>query len=114
LCIPESESSSTPALRISESQVRRLEGWIDEDTAQLQPLQSFVLPGGSPGAALLHQARTICRRCEIHVLMLAQQEKVNPQAMIYLNRLSDLLFVMARMANKGGKGDVLWKPGAGT
>jgi cob(I)alamin adenosyltransferase len=114
LCVPESDAPPEfPPLRVTAEQVARLESWIDADTARLQPLTSFILPGGSPGAALLHQGRTICRRSEICVLHLAAQERVNPQAAIYLNRLSDLLFVMARMANQEGRGDVLWKPGGG-
>jgi len=112
LCIPETEGASTqPALRIVPQQVEQLEKWIDELTAQLTPLTSFILPGGTPAAAHFHLARTVCRRVEIGVCELAQQEPVNPQAIIYLNRLSDLLFVLGRMANHGGKDDILWQPG---
>jgi cob(I)alamin adenosyltransferase len=112
LCVPES-SGPLPAdpLRMAASQVATLEGWIDEATAQLEPLKSFVLPGGSIASAHLHQARTVCRRVEIGVLRLAESESINPQAMIYLNRLSDLLFVWARLCNDAGKKDVLWTPG---
>lgn len=112
LCVPFSPTaSSSPRLQITAAQVTRLEGWIDEINAQLHPLTSFVLPGGTPAAAALHWARTVCRRVELGVLHLAQTEPLNPQAMIYLNRLSDLLFVMARAANNGGRDEVLWTPG---
>ena len=112
LCVPES-TDPLPAnpLRMSAAQVTTLEGWIDEATAQLEPLKSFVLPGGSLASAHLHQARTVCRRVEIGVLRLAESESINPQAIIYLNRLSDLLFVWARLCNDAGKKDVLWTPG---
>ncbi|MCA9081500.1 MAG: ATP:cob(I)alamin adenosyltransferase, partial [Planctomycetaceae bacterium] len=89
----------------------QLEHWIDADTDNLKPLKSFILPGGSTGAALLHQARTICRRAEVAVYHLAETEPLNVHATTYLNRLSDLLFVMARMANNGGHDDILWVPG---
>lgn len=113
LCVPESDQplEYTP-LRVTPEQVEQLERWIDADTAELQPLTSFILPGGTAAAALLHQSRTICRRSEIDVLKLVKLEQVNPQVVIYLNRLSDLLFVMARMENDGGKSDILWVPGA--
>jgi cob(I)alamin adenosyltransferase len=112
LCVPESASPKpSEPLRVRADQVRRLEEWIDQDTEQLQPLESFILPGGAPAAAMLHQARTVCRRTEIGVLRLAESEPVNPEALRYLNRLSDLLFTMARMANGGGSSDVLWVPG---
>ncbi|WP_437187657.1 cob(I)yrinic acid a,c-diamide adenosyltransferase [Planctomicrobium sp. SH668] len=112
LCVPESDvPPEYPPLRVVESQVSQLERWIDSHTDSLQPLTSFILPGGTAGAALLHVSRTICRRAEIAVLALMQQEKVNEQTMIYLNRLSDLLFVMARSANDEGRADILWKPG---
>jgi cob(I)alamin adenosyltransferase len=75
-------------------------------------LRSFVLPGGSAAAAWLHMARTVCRRAERSVVALMRAEKVNQHALIYLNRLSDFLFVLARAANAGGAGDVLWVPGA--
>lgn len=112
LCVPESDSPPEyPLLRITEGQVAQLERWIDAATDQLEPLTSFILPGGSPAAAHLHLARTVCRRVEIGVLELVARERVNPHAVIYLNRLSDLLFVLARLANDGGKADVLWTPG---
>jgi cob(I)alamin adenosyltransferase len=106
---------STPgvgeALRIVPAQVAALEHAIDAVNARLQPLTSFVLPGGSAASAWLHLARTICRRAERHAIALGAQEPINPQAAIYLNRLSDLLFVLGRAANDGGAQDVLWVPG---
>ncbi len=112
LCVPHSESPPEfPPLRIHPAQATRLEGWIDRINDLLSPLTSFVLPGGTASAAALHVARTICRRAEIEVLRLRDVETINPEVVVYLNRLSDLLFVMARAANDNGAGDVLWKPG---
>jgi len=112
LCVPESaEPVERPPLRVTEQQVLNLEQWIDSVVAQLSPLNSFVLPGGCLAAAHLHHARTVCRRVEIDVLQLAEFEDVNPQINIYLNRLSDLLFVFARLCNEKGQDDVLWVPG---
>jgi cob(I)alamin adenosyltransferase len=111
LCIPETQTQAPEPLRISAAQVASLESWIDEATEQLEPLKSFVLPGGTLASAHLHQARTVCRRVEIGVLRLAEIEPINSQTIIYLNRLSDLLFVWARLCNDGGKSDVLWTPG---
>jgi cob(I)alamin adenosyltransferase len=110
LCRPDIENQE--GLRIVEAQVERLEREIDAMNAKLQPLNSFVLPGGSPAAAYLHQARTIVRRAEREMTALAEREPVNPAAIRYANRLSDHLFVAARAANDWGKGDVLWQPGA--
>jgi cob(I)alamin adenosyltransferase len=113
LCTPEQDPpAETPPLRATPEQVARLEGWIDASNAALKPLTSFILPGGSPAAAHLHLARTVCRRAEINVLQLAEFDDINPQTYVYLNRLSDLLFVWARVANGGGSNDVLWVPGA--
>lgn len=113
LCVPESETPADyPPLRVTAAQVEQLEHWIDAANERLQPLKSFILPGGSPAAAYLHLARTVCRRVEIGVLELVARERINPQVAIYLNRLSDLLFVFARVANDDGRGDVLWVPGA--
>ena len=101
------------SLRVLDSQVARLEREIDQLNAELEPLASFVLPGGSAAAAALHLARTVCRRAERRAVRLASQDgvKVNPAALKYLNRLSDLLFVASRWANAKGASDVLWKPG---
>lgn len=101
------------ALRVSEAQVSRLEADIDRLNEALQPLRSFVLPGGSPAAAALHQARTVVRRAERLVVELAQRpdESVNAEAVKYVNRLSDFLFVSARRLNDNGASDVLWVPG---
>ena len=100
-------------LRVSEAQVERLEQEIDGMNAQLAPLRSFVLPGGSPAAAALHVARTVCRRAEREIVALADQpgERVSPPVLKYINRLSDLLFVASRTVNDLGKSDVLWVPG---
>jgi cob(I)alamin adenosyltransferase len=112
LCVPETDSPSEhPPLRVAPTQVQRLERWIDELNEGLQPLTSFVLPGGTPAAAHLHVARTVCRRAEIAVWQLANTEPINPEAMKYLNRLSDLLFVAARAGNDNGRADILWIPG---
>ena len=102
------------ALRILDGQVLRLEQEIDQLNGALSPLTSFILPGGSPAAAALHLARTVCRRAERAAVQLAQIEGeiVGAPALKYLNRLSDLLFVAARWANDKGAGDVLWTPGA--
>ena len=100
------------ALRVTEGQVKRLETEIDELNAGLEPLDSFVLPAGSPAAAHLHVARCVCRRAErLVVALAATSETVGASATAYLNRLSDLLFVAARHANDQGKADVLWVPG---
>ena len=105
-------------LRIVEAQVTRLETEIDELNAGLEPLRSFVLPAGTPAAAHLHLARTVCRRAERLVAAVSEkpEERVGAPALHYLNRLSDFLFVAARYVNKGedgqGPGDVLWTPGA--
>jgi cob(I)alamin adenosyltransferase len=100
-------------LRITPSQVERIEADIDRFNAELSPLTSFVLPGGTPAAAALHVARTVCRRAERLLVALADTpgETASPPALTYLNRLSDLLFVLARHANGKGTGDVLWVPG---
>lgn len=102
------------ALRILDIQVERLEQEIDQLNAELSSLTSFVLPGGSPAAAALHLARTVCRRAERETVRLSAipGETVGEAAMKYLNRLSDLLFVASRWANGRGAGDVLWSPGA--
>jgi len=116
LCVPERPKRGRAAqarkpLRVTEAHVRPLEQAIDRFNALLDPLKSFVLPGGTGASAWLHLARTVCRRAERRLVALARKETINPQAIIYLNRLSDLLFVMARRANDGGRADVLWVPG---
>ena len=100
------------ALRIVDAQVERLESEIDLVNAELAPLNSFILPGGSPLSAHLHLARTVARRAERMAVELAASEAVNPVAVRYLNRLSDWFFVAARVANDNGAADVLWVPGA--
>jgi cob(I)alamin adenosyltransferase len=112
LCTPEDGRRAAGALRIQASQVARLEQEIDALNAALKPLDSFVLPGGTPAAAHLHLARTVTRRAERLVVGLAAREVVNPEAVKYLNRLSDHLFVLSRHVNDKGAGDVLWTPGA--
>lgn len=124
LCIPmvddsddDEETESVPAekpapLRVTAEQVLQLERWIDEANDRLLPLTSFILPAGTPAASYLHMARTVCRRVEIDVLQLAEFESINSQVHVYLNRLSDLLFVLARVCNADGSADVLWVPGA--
>lgn len=112
LCFPEPEEPpDEPQLRVTHAQVEQLEHWIDQAVEPLSPLTSFVLPGGSLAAAQLHVARTVCRRTELAVLHLAEFETINPHVTMYLNRLSDLLFVLARVCNDQGKSDVMWVPG---
>jgi len=112
LCRPESAAADPPPLRISAAQVARLEAEIDAVNAKLAELSSFVLPGGSPAAAALHLARTVSRRAEREITALAETEALNPEAVRYINRLSDLLFVLARHANGDCAQYVLWEPGA--
>ncbi|HVZ92600.1 MAG TPA: cob(I)yrinic acid a,c-diamide adenosyltransferase [Rhizomicrobium sp.] len=111
LCVPESAKRSEGRLRIVESQVQRLEREIDLMNADLEPLTSFVLPGGCPAAAHLHVARAVTRRAERLIVELAQAEPVNPEVLRYVNRLSDHLFVASRYVNDKGAKDVLWRPG---
>ncbi len=115
LCTPEGGrrggANSRGALRIVAAQVKRLETEIDAMNAALAPLTSFVLPGGSPAASHLHLARTVTRRAERLACALAAAEPVNPEAIKYLNRLSDHLFVLGRRLNGNGAQDVLWRPG---
>jgi len=107
----EGEADSEYALRMVAAQTTRLETELDALNADLTPLNSFVLPGGHPPAAYLHQARTVCRRAERITVALADEEPVNPHALTYLNRLSDFLFVAARWCNDQGETDVKWVPG---
>ena len=112
LCVPETDKDlGYEPLRISAQQVTTLEHWIDAHNDKLKPLTSFILPGGTPAAAHLHVARTVCRRVEIAVQRLAESELLNPQATIYLNRLSDLLFVVAQVCNNHGADNIMWIPG---
>ncbi len=114
LCVPDKgEKLPYEPLRVSDTQVARLEAEIDQMNAELEPLRSFVLPGGSPAAAALHVARTVSRRAERLIVELANQpgETVSAPALKYINRLSDFLFVASRYVNDRGKGDVLWVPG---
>ncbi len=106
------DKDSGETLRIVQEQVDRLEREIDGMNEALSALESFTLPGGTPAAAALHVARTVCRRAERCMTVLAGMETVNPPALKYINRLSDHLFVLARTLNDGGKADVLWRPGA--
>ena len=114
LCLPlESEKPNQAPLRIQPAQVERIEKAIDRINARLAPATSFILPGGTSAAAWCHFARTVCRRAERHIVTLGRVHKINPQVLAYLNRLSDLLFVLARVCNEEGKADVLWSPGSG-
>ncbi len=115
LCRPEMEKDAEaayPPLRLDPVQVDRLESEIDAMTAVLEPLRSFILPGGSAASAHLHLCRTVARRAERLSVELSGQETVNPAVVKYLNRLSDWFFVAARMTNDEGRADVLWVPGA--
>ncbi len=112
LCVPETEEKpESPPLRVTAQQIKQLEEWIDTINENLQALQSFILPGGSVASAYLHLARTVCRRVEANLIALIQTETINEQVLIYLNRLSDYLFVLARKTNNNGTDDILWIPG---
>jgi cob(I)alamin adenosyltransferase len=112
LCVPARiEEQEGQRLRVKPEQAQRLEAAIDRLNEPLKPLTSFILPGGRPAAAWCHLARTVCRRAERDVVTLAHHEQVNPAVIVYLNRLSDLLFVLARVLNNQGQDDVLWQPG---
>jgi len=114
LCVPIVEAPEYPPLRMTQAQVDWLEATIDRLNAELPPLTSFVLPGGTPAAAYLHQARTVTRRAERTLVTLIENadEAINRLVLVYLNRLSDLLFVLSRYVNEKGAGDILWQPGA--
>jgi cob(I)alamin adenosyltransferase len=114
LCTPVVENPAQPPLRVTEPYVERLEQACDDYNAQLEPLRSFVLPGGTLGASQLHVARTVVRRAErsTWAALDTYHGGMNALTATYLNRLSDLLFILARLANKGAGGDVLWQPGA--
>ena len=111
LCTPEGGRKAEGALRIVDAQVDRLEREIDRMNAELEPLTSFILPGGTAASAYLHFARTVARRAERMICELAEKEEVNSIAIRYMNRLSDHLFVLARWENEKGTRDVLWVPG---
>ena len=98
-------------LRITSNQVERIEKVIDKYNKKLKPLSSFVLPGGSKAASFFHNSRTVARRAETLIVSLSKKEKINEQALKYINRLSDLFFVLSRVENDNGKKDILWKPG---
>jgi cob(I)alamin adenosyltransferase len=108
----ESFEPSEMTLRVTAEQVERLEREIDAMNEELEPLRSFILPGGGAGAAHLHLARAIVRRAERVAVAASARTPLNPQALIYINRLSDHLFVLARLVAKGEGGDILWQPGA--
>ncbi|MBT5187905.1 MAG: cob(I)yrinic acid a,c-diamide adenosyltransferase [Kordiimonadaceae bacterium] len=108
---PADSKYAASALRIVQAQIDRLEQEIDQMNADIEPLTSFVLPGGSEASAYLHLGRTIVRRAERLLVQVAEQEEISPLAIKYLNRLSDHLFVMSRKTNNNGKDDVLWTPG---
>ena len=105
------EKEKYPALRIKKKQIDKIENKIDYYNKSLKPLNSFILPGGSEVSTLLHQSRTIARRAERDISLLSSIEDINIQSLIYLNRLSDLLFVLCRVLNENGLKDVLWIPG---
>ena len=112
LCLPENENETLAyePLRVRKEQVSRLESEIDAMNKSIEPIKSFVLPGGTEIAANFHLCRTVCRRAERRVVKLMETEQINQEALIYLNRLSDWFFVAARKSNNNGKGDILWKP----
>jgi cob(I)alamin adenosyltransferase len=112
MCKPIAPNPTSSSLRVTEDYLTRVEGWCDEFNARVAKLDSFILPGGTPGGALLHAARTVARRAErsAWALIEVDAEGTHPEAVKYLNRLSDLLFILARVANP--EGDVKWVPGA--
>ena len=113
LCFLEGDPARQNIQPVQAEQVQQLERWIDEMTASVGPLTNFILPGGAPGAAQLHVARTVCRRAERDVLALSREEAISPQILPYLNRLSDLLFVMARFENRArGVAESQWQGSA--
>jgi len=112
LSTPISKAKQTyKQLRITENQIKKIEEKIDEYNDELKPLNSFILPGGSEAASLIHLSRTIARRAERDVSLLSSEEEINKNSLVYLNRLSDLLFVLSRVLNENGLNDVLWVPG---
>ena len=116
LCLPlNDETNGSSPLRVTASQIEKLEQAVERTNAELSPLNSFILRGGTPAAAWCHFACTVCRRAERRVAALldVEPETVNRRTLVFLNRLSDYLFVLARMLNQRGQDDVLWKPGDG-
>lgn len=111
LCVPEDGENRSSRLQVTEDYITTLEGWIDGHNNGLEPLKSFILPGGTALAAHLHLARTVARRAERDTITLSAAENINPMTIKYLNRVSDYLFVLARIANHQGTQDVLWQPG---
>ena len=114
LATPEQKKYKFTPLRITKKQVNRIEKLIDQYNKKLGTLNSFILPGGSESASFLHNARTVARRAETQTVALSKKEKINKEALRYINRLSDLLFVLSRVENNNGKKDILWKPGKNT
>ena len=114
LATPEQKKYKFAPLRITKKQVDRIEKSIDQFNKKLKALNSFVLPGGSESASFLHNARTVARRAETRIVSLSKKEKINNDAIRYINRLSDLLFVLSRVENHNGKKDILWNPGKNT
>ena len=114
LATPEQKKYKFTPLRITKRQVDRIEKSIDQFNKKLKALNSFVLPGGSESASFLHNARTVARRAETRIVSLSKKESINNDAIRYINRLSDLLFVLSRVENQNGKKDILWKPGKNT
>ena len=114
LATPEQKKYKFVPLRITRKQVDRIEKSIDQFNKKLKALNSFVLPGGSESASFLHNARTVARRAETRIVSLSKKENINNDTIRYINRLSDLLFVLSRVENQNGKKDILWKPGKNT
>ena len=114
LATPEQKKYKFTPLRITKKQVNRIEKLIDQYNKKLGTLNSFILPGGSESASFLHNARTVARRAETQTVALSKKEKINKETLRYINRLSDLLFVLSRVENNNGKKDILWKPGKNT
>ena len=110
LCVPD-EDKSQKKLKISKNQVQKLESNIDIMNETLKPLKSFILPGGSKTASFMHLSRTICRRAERSLVSLNKKERINENALKYLNRLSDWLFVASRLDNQENSSEILWEPG---
>ncbi len=111
LCFLETDKAQFKPPQVEAAQVEQLEKWIDELNAVVGPLENFILPGGAPGAAYLHVARTVCRRAEREIVGLARAETISPRGLPYINRLSDLLFVMARYENcQRETAEMLWHP----